>query len=370
MAQDFVSFVVKKILYMVMMKRSIQNYLISSIFAFILFSCQSKAPETKSAKQKMSNIKVEGFIVKPSFLDESINVSGTLKPFEETTLMPEVAGRVVNINLPEGGKTKQGTLLVKLFDGDLQAQLNKTLAQLKIAEETLKRQNELIKISGISQSDYDQAQLQVSSIKADIEVLKVQIRRTEVRAPFDGTIGLRNISLGAQVTPSTVLVTIRDISRLKLDFSVPEKYSKEIKPGTKVKFTIQGDDKKYEATVMATEQGIEISTRNIKARAIVKSSSQALVPGAFANLELRLKENNHALLIPTQSIIPQERNKKIIVADKGRAKFIVVKTGIRTGSKIEVLDGISAGDTVITTGILFLKPGSALKFSKIKRDSL
>jgi membrane fusion protein (multidrug efflux system) len=337
---------------------------------FVLFSCRSKTTETISAKQKMSKIKVEGIIIEPSFLDEAITISGTLKPFEETVLMPEVSGRVVNINIQEGGFTKHGTLLVKLFDGDLQAQLKKTEAQLKIAEETLKRQSELIKVSGISQSDYDQTELQVNSIQADIEVLKVQIRKTEVRAPFDGTIGLRNISLGAQVTPSTALTTIRDISKLKLDFSVPEKYSKEIKPGTKVKFTIQGDERNYEATVMAIEQGIDVSTRNMKARAVVKSKSSALVPGAFTNVELRLKENNNALLVPTQSIIPQERIKKIIVADKGLAKFITVKTGIRTASKIEVLSGINAGDTVITTGILFLKPGAVLKFSKVKRDSL
>jgi membrane fusion protein, multidrug efflux system len=353
-----------------MMKRTIHNYWVVLFLTFIFFSCRSKAPETISAKQKMSNLKVEGIIVKPSLLDETIMVSGTLKPYEETVLMPEVSGRIVSINLKEGGSVKHGILLVKLFDGDLQAQLNKTEAQLKIAEETLKRQSELIKVSGISQSDFDQAKLEVNSIKADIEVLKVQIRKTEVRAPFDGTIGLRNISLGAQVTPSTDLVTIRDVSQLKLDFSVPEKYSKEIKTGTKVKFTVQGDDKKYDASVMATEQGIEASTRNLKIRAVVKSKSQSLVPGAFTNVELRLNENSHALLVPTQSIIPQERTKKIIVADEGHAKFITVKTGIRTNSKIEVLTGINAGDTVITTGILFLKPGAVLKFSKVKRDSI
>jgi membrane fusion protein, multidrug efflux system len=346
------------------------NSLWLALTAILFFSCESKGPETASAKQKVSNIRVEGFLVKPSLVDESITVSGTLKPFEETTLMPEVSGRVVNINLKEGGQSKQGDLLIKLFDGDLQAQLSKTQAQLKIAEETLKRQTELIKVNGISQSDYDQAQLQVNSIKADIEVLKVQIRKTEVRAPFNGTIGLRNISLGAMVNPSLPLVTIRDISKLKLDFSVPEKYSKEIKTGTKVKFTVQGDDKKYDASVMATEQGVETSSRNLKVRAVVNGQSSSLIPGTFTNIDLRLKENPKALLIPTQAIIPQERLKKIIIAEHGKAKFVTVKTGIRTSSRIEILSGINAGDTVITTGILFLKPGAVLKFSKINRDSI
>lgn len=338
--------------------------------AMFLAGCHSETTDTKNAKQRISGIRVEGLIVAPTILDQSITVSGTLKPYEETILMPEVSGRVVSINLPEGEAVKKGVVLIELFSGDLQAQLQKSQAQLQIAEETLKRQSELIKVSGISQSDYDQAQLQVKSIKADMEVLQVQIGKTRIRAPFDGTIGLRNISLGAQVTPSTPLVTIREIKQLKLDFSVPEKYSSIVKAGSKIKFTVQGDDKKYDATVMATEQSIESTTRNLKSRAIVKNQSANLFPGAFANVELRLAENKQSLLVPTQVIIPQERKKQLILAKQGKAKFVVVTTGIRTSSKIEVLSGIQPGDTVVTSGILFLKPGASLKFSKVKRDTI
>jgi membrane fusion protein (multidrug efflux system) len=308
---------------------------------------------------------LEGFVVKPTVVDQFISVSGTLKPFEETVLMPEVTGRVIKINLPEGKFVKAGTLLVKLFDEDLQAQLHKSQAQLHITEQMQQRQSELMKVSGISQSDYDQTVLQVHSIKADIEVLNVQIRKTEVLAPFDGVIGLKNISVGAEVTPSTALATIRAVKQLKLDFSVPEKYSDNVKTGTKVIFTVQGNDKKYEASVMATEEGIDINTRNLKVRAVVNKSETSLVPGAFANVELRLKENKNALMIPTQAIIPQERSKKIIIAKGGRAKFLTIKTGVRQASNIEVLDGLTAGDTVVTTGILFIKPGAVLAFSKV-----
>jgi membrane fusion protein (multidrug efflux system) len=313
---------------------------------------------------------VEGIIVTPSVLDQTINISGTLKPFEETVLMPEVAGRVVDINLSEGGFAKKGTLLVKLFDGDLQAQLKKSKAQLQLEEQTEKRQSELMKVNGISQLDLDQTILQINSIKADIEVLEVQINKTEVRAPFDGTIGLRSISIGAQITTATALATIRDVRHLKLDFSVPEKYGSIIKPGFKVKFTVQGSDIKYDATVMATEQGIESDTRNLNGRAVVESNTAALVPGEFANVELRLSEKNDALMVPTEAVIPQERSKQIIIAKQGKASFVTVITGVRNTSSVQVLSGISAGDTVVTTGILFLKPNAVLKFSKIKRISL
>jgi membrane fusion protein (multidrug efflux system) len=334
--------------------------------ALLLCVCQSKAPgrDTKAGSRNAAPV-VEGFVVKPSVIQQTISISGTLKPFEETVLMPEVTGRVVQINLPEGKFVKQGTVLMKLFDGDLQAGLKKAQTQLEIAEQTQKRQNELIKINGISQSDYDQAVLQVNSINADIEMLKVQIRKTEVRAPFDGVVGLRSISLGAEVTPGTPLATIRSLQQLKLDFSVPEKYSSQIKTGMKVKFTVQGDDAKHDATVMATEEGIDVATRNLKARAVVKNIDKALKPGAFANVELDLNEIKDALMVPTQAIIPQERDKQLIAASGGKAKFITVTTGVRQASMIQVLNGIAPGDTVVTTGILFLKPGAQLKFSKV-----
>jgi membrane fusion protein (multidrug efflux system) len=337
---------------------------------FAIFACQSKVPEARSAKQQISGLKVDAFIVQPSVLDQSITISGTLKPFEETVIMPEVSGRIVAINLQEGKTVKRGTVLIELFNDDIKAQLRKSQAQLQIAEETLKRQNELIKVSGISQSDYDQAQLQVKSISADIEVLNVQLGRTKIKAPFDGMVGLRNVSLGAQVSPTTALVTLRDVDKLKLDFSVPEKYSSEIKPGTKVQFTIQGDDQKYDAEVLASEQGIEYTTRNLKARAVVNSPSSTLVPGAFATVVLRLKQIEQALLIPNQAVIPQAKDKRVIVASHGKAKFVIVKTGIRNASRIDVVSGINPGDTIITTGLLFLKPGAILNYSKIKRDSI
>jgi membrane fusion protein, multidrug efflux system len=328
--------------------------------------CRSKNGDNNSVGRQTNSVAdIEGYVVKPSTLDQTISISGTLKPFEETVLMPEVAGRIVSINLQEGKFVKQGTLLIKLFDGDLQAQLHKSQAQLEIAEQTQLRQNELIKVNGISQSDYDQAVLQVHSIKADIEVLKVQIHKTEVLAPYDGVIGLRNISLGAEVTPSTSLATIRAVKQLKLDFSVPEKYSSLVQPGTKVQFTIQGNDNKYDAAVMATEEGIDVYTRNLKVRALVTGSTVSIIPGAFANVELRLKENKSALMVPTQAIIPRERDKQLIIAKSGKAKFVTVKTTIRQASMIEVTDGIVAGDTVVTTGILFIKPGVNLNFSKV-----
>lgn len=308
---------------------------------------------------------IQGLIVKPTFIDRSVTVSGTLKPFEETVLMSEASGRVVSVHLPEGKTVRKGTVLLKLFDDDLQAQLRKAQAQLDIAKQTQARLSELLKINGVSRTEYDNATLNVNSLSADVELMSVQIRKTEIRAPFDGLLGLKQISVGAQITPSTPLVTIRAVDRMKLDFSVPEKYASEITPGMKCTFSVEGGDTSYAAAVMATEGGVEAATRNLRVRAIVDEPAAVLKPGAFAKVKLVLGNGADALMIPTHAIIPEERSKRVVVARSGRAQFITVITGVRRDTDIEVVKGLVAGDTLVTTGLLFLKPGSELKFSKV-----
>ena len=337
----------------------------------LLIICMLSACNTgKNGKNPQNNKQnapqvVEGYIVKPTLLEQSITVSGTIKSFEETVLMSDVSGRVVMINLPEGKFVKKGTVLVKLFDSDLQASLRKLQTQLEIALQTKKRQTELLAVSGISELEYDQTTLQANSIRDDIEVLKAQISKTEVLAPYDGVIGLKNISLGAQVTPSIALATIRETNQLKLDFSVPEKYGKEISEGKVVKFFLQGDDSTFSARIIAAEGGVEVTTRNLRIRALVEHMNHGLRPGSFATVEVPLSTNPNALMIPTQCVIPQERNKKVIVSREGKATFVTIETGTRRTRDVEVISGLKAGDTVITTGVLFLRQDSPLKFSKI-----
>ncbi len=350
------------------MKKKI-NTLIAAILLlltiFFLYIGFIKSKDKKQDSKEKVQKKVDAFVVKPSLLISEITVTGSLLAYDEVELKNEVAGRVVLINLPEGKFVKKGTLLVKLYDDDLQATMKKLQSQLAIQEQIYKRQTELIKVSGISQNDYEQTLLQVNNIKADIAEEKALLRKMEVRAPFDGIIGLRNISIGAVINTSTLLATIRTSNKLKLDFFVPEKYGAEISAGMKVKFTMYNEGKLYDATVIATERGIDNTTRNLKVRALINASSKELIPGAFANVQLKLGNNPNALMIPTQAVIPQEGDKSVILARKGKAHFVTIKTGIRKASKVEVTEGLEPGDTVITSGILFLKEKSKLSYSTI-----
>jgi len=334
----------------------------------LLFTFPKKQKNDLSQTNKEQR-EVNGFIVKPTLLVKEISVSGSLLPNEEVELRNEVAGRVVSLYLPEGKFVKQGTLLVKLFDDDLQAQLSKLKSQLSFQEQIYNRQSELMKVNGISRNEYEQAGFQVNSIKADIEAIMAQIRKTQIIAPFDGIIGLRNISPGAFVSTSTLLATIRSESRLKLDFNVPEKYATNIQPGMKVSFTLFNQNEIFYATVIATERGINSNTRNLKVRALVDNQSGTLIPGAFATVSLELGKSDSAIMVPTQAIIPQAQSKSLIIAKNGNAHFVTVKTGIRKSTMVEITEGIAAGDTVITTGLLFVKEGDKIKYSQVK-DSL
>lgn len=255
--------------------------LLTAFFIKVAFTKTSdKKHEGKEKVQK----KVDAFVVSPSYLSSEITVTGALAAFNEVELKNEVAGRITMVNLPEGKFVREGTLLVKLYDADLQASMMKMESQLDIQKRILERQKQLLKVNGISQNEYEQTLLQVNTIKANIAEEKALIRKTEVRAPFDGTIGLRNISVGAVVNASTLLATIRTNQKIKLDFYVPEKYGSIISIGMKVNFTLADSDKKFKATVIATEQGIDNSTRNLKVRAMLTSVSKELIPERLPTL--------------------------------------------------------------------------------------
>ncbi len=340
------------------------------VAAFILLAfiaCdEKKEPKRTTDASKMSTLSVEAMVINPSSLSEGIEVAGNILPFELTEIRSEISGRLTQINFKEGAPVSQNALLVKLFDGDLQAQLKKLQVQLQIAEKTEERQRELLKISGISQQDYDLSLLQVNNIKADIELVQVAISKTEIRAPYAGRMGLRNVSPGAYVTPANIITSISQVNMKKISFSIPEKYSNEITPGMPIGFTIEGKEGEFKATILAAESVIEADTRNLKILATVNDGSNKLVPGTFAKVSLTLAKKNDAVMIPTQCIIPSARAKQVIIYRNGVPVFTNVTTGIRSAETIQVTSGLQPGDTIVTTGLLFVRKDSKLKLSKVQ----
>jgi membrane fusion protein (multidrug efflux system) len=259
----------------------------------------------------------------------------------------------------------KGKLLVKLFDGDLQAQLKKLQVQLQIAMKSEERQSELLKINGISQQDYDLASLNVENLRADIQATQISIDKTEIRAPYAGQLGLRNISPGAYISPAETVTSIRQVDDLKLEFAVPEKYAKNVAKGYKVLFKVDGGVQLHNAAVIATENSVNETTRTLRVRALVTESHPELIPGAFARVNLQLGRSDNALMVPTQAVIPQARNKEIILYKGDSIQFKVVETGIRDSAYVQITSGLQAGDTIIITGLMAIRPNAKVKLSKI-----
>lgn len=341
---------------------------VALIGVIVLASCQSKKNTLPAINNRNAGpLVVDGFLVTPQTISDKIEVPGSLLPAEETQIRTEVSGRVVSLNFQEGTVVKQGDLLVKLFDQDLRATLRKLQVQLEIAIKNEERLRELLTINGISQQDYDLSKLEVENLKADIETTRIAISKTEIRAPYQGKVGLRNISLGSYLSPSDIITTIRQVDQLKLEFSIPEKYAKDVQAGGKVIFRVDGGAQDHIASVIATEGGVDQTTRTLRIRALVVSNHPDLVPGVFAKVLLQLGNSKDALLIPTQAVLPQIRNKQVILYKKDSALFSVVETGIRDSVYVQILSGIKAGDTVVTTGLMAIRPNAKIKIGRLSR---
>jgi membrane fusion protein (multidrug efflux system) len=316
------------------------------------------------ASGQPQEISLQGFVAKSKDLSNNVVASGTLMPAEQVEIHPEVAGRIISLNINEGKAVAAGTLLVKLYDADLQAQLRKLLVQKENQEKIVERSKKLLSADNISQQDYDLTTTQLNSILSDIDLVKAQIEKTQVRAPFSGIIGLRNVSLGAYVTPTTMIAKLQQVNPLKIDFFIPEKYSSTVSEGENVSFSVDGFPNDFTGKIYAIEPDIDQATRSLKIRALVNNPSAKLHPGAFAKVNLDI-ENITAVIIPTQAIIPQTRGKKVVISKNGKAVFQDVVTGLRDENNIQVTSGLAAGDTVVTTGLLFVKPDQNLKFTKV-----
>jgi len=313
----------------------------------------NKDKETDTKGPMTTN--AEAVVIKPMYLAESVKVNGTLFADEEVDLAFETSGRLTNIYFTEGSSVKKGALLAKLNDKDLQAQLAKLQIQQKLIEEKEFRQRTLLEKEAVSREAYDQILTELKSNEAEIQILNTRVAYTEIHAPFDGVIGLRYVSPGAYVTPAIQIARLTKITPLKIDFSVPEKYSGIVKVGNMLDFTVEGQTKKFQAKVYAIEPTIDVQTRNILLRASYNNSDRTLLPGRFVNIELITKEINNALCVPTQSIIPEAGKEKVYVAKNGLVKQSFVQTGIRTDKLVEILSGVAPGDTILTTGLLQVK---------------
>lgn len=323
----------------------------------------TSAPQVqkKDGMGAAATLQVEGQIIKPSYLSDGIHSAGTLLANEEVDIVSKVSGKVTGVFFNEGSTVKKGQLLVKIYDEDLQAQLKRAQIQEKLLAEKLERQRVLLSKDAVSRESFDQLQTDYNVIIADINILNVKIGETEVRAPFDGVVGFRYVSEGSYVQPSVKIAHLIDHSELKLEFAIPEKYVSLQLMGKKVSFTTEGYKEEFIAHVYAIDYQVDEKTRTIGLRAKYSNSDRRIVPGMFAAITLITEEKDKAIQVPTQTVVPAMNEKYVWILHNGKAVYTPVVAGIRTDKTVEIISGVSIGDTLIANGLMQMRPGMKVK---------
>ena len=335
------------------------------------------AAEKKSPVDKNKALNVNAKIIKPHLLTDQLFVSGKLMPDEEVDLSFETSGKITSIEFTEGSFVSKGQLLAKVNDSQLQAQLKRLEAQMPLAEDRVFRQNALLQRDAVSKEAYEQVKTELATLNADIENVKANIAMTELRAPFDGIIGnheplreelkarLRQVSLGAYASPTTVIAKLTKITPLKVEFAVPERYARQIQKGTNLTFKIEGRLETFNSQVYATESRINEETHTLTVRALYPNRNGELLPGRYADIALKQQEIQDAIAIPSEAIVPEMGKNKVFLYRSGLAEPVDVEIGIRTEAEVQVLKGLSAGDTILTSGTLQLRTGMPVILDQI-----
>ena len=286
-----------------------------------------------------------------------LEVNGTVVAYDMIEIHPEASGRITWLSMPDGAFVGEGTLLAKLNNEELQAQLEQQKSQLALATKTEQRLKGLLKVNGVNQAEYDAALNQVNVLEATVKITSAQLDKTLIKAPFSGKLGLRQVSAGAYVTPQTVMGTLSQSDKVKIDFSVPETRVSLVKPGTRVEIRPNGSEESLTANVIALEPRINTESRNVNVRALLNSGN--LYPGSF--VKVYIDQSRTGINVPTNAIIPDALANQLVIVEGGKAVFKNVETGNRDSKKVEILSGINIGDSVVVSGMLFVRPGAPVK---------
>jgi len=339
------------------------------LLPLFLLSCGDKEEKGKNA-QSSGPLMVQGFVALPQQGGGELLLTGQIMAGEEVELRAEVAGRVVRIGFSEGAAVSKGQLLVKINDQELQAQLQQLRLDQKLAEEKEARREKLFKAGGMSQEEYDEARNVLADVRARIATLEAQVAKTEIRAPFSGTIGLREVSEGSFVNAGALIASLQSNDPYKLEFSVPERYAPGVRKGEKVSFIPEGGRDTLQATIYAYDPKIDEASRSLRIRAICENAKEGLLPGAFAKVRLKLAQDASVLPVPAEAVIQDLGGQKVFIGKNGKATPVKVEIANRSALMADVVSGLQAGDTVIVTGIQQLRPGAVVKITAVRNSDM
>jgi membrane fusion protein, multidrug efflux system len=312
---------------------------------------------TPSSHSSRAPLRVSAVTVQSAKFAEMVTATGSLLAEEGVELQAETNGKVVAIRFIEGARVRKGDLLVKLNDADLVATHSRAKYRKQLAVLRERRIAQLLKQGVARQEEYDTALNELNVQDAEIELTEALIAKTEIRAPFDGVVGLRYVSEGSFVNAATRIATLQRLDRLKVDFSVPEKYAGRVRVGSPISFSVAGGESRFSGAIYAVDPRIDSATRTVLIRALCPNPDGRLLPGAFANVGVTLAELSGALLVPAIAVVPGLHDKNVFVVKDGKAERRAVQTGTRMESTVHILSGLQTGDVVITSGLQQMRSG-------------
>lgn len=315
--------------------------------------------QQKSAEPPPMPVKVAP--VTRETLNVEVTAVGTLRADETVVIRPEIAGRVAVLHFKEGQAVQQGEPLVTLDQDEYRAQLASSAAQLALEESSFRRLQDLDRKNLTSQQNLDEARAKLDAARAQQELNRVRLDKTVIRAPFDGTIGLRQVSPGAYVKPGDDIANLEGLGSMKLDFRAPETYLARLAVGQTLAVRVDAyPDQRFEGAIYAIEPGVDEETRTVLLRARLPNKGNKLRPGLFARVNLVLERRENALVAPEQAIVPVGQKTFVYRVVDGKAVMTPVKLGLRRPGQVEILEGVNAGDQVITDGQLKIRDGATV----------
>jgi membrane fusion protein (multidrug efflux system) len=310
---------------------------------------------------KQAVVPVEAAQVVAAPLSEQVTAIGTLLSDEAVTISSEIAGRIKEIHFQEGYPVEKGAPLVTLDDSVYRAQLADAEAKLKLAEQTHKRTSQLFSSKYATAQSADESASNLAVGTAAVELARVQLEKAHIVAPFSGIVGLRRVSAGEYVTAGQALVNLEAIDPVKADFRVPEKFLSAIRVGQIIRLKLDAfPGESFEGKVYAIDPRLDVSGRSLLVRAVVPNADRRLRPGLFARVTVLLQLKEAALSVPEQAIMPQGDSQFVFKIVDGKVRLTKVVTGTRREGRVEIVDGLAAGDQVVTAGQLKIRDGVAV----------
>lgn len=302
---------------------------------------------------------VQAMQLEPQPFETTITFNGTLRADKSIDLKSELRGKIERIAFTDGQQVNAGDLIVTIESGELVAELASVREQLTLARTTAERLQSLFESGSVTASERDDAVSRREVLAADERRLEVRLAKTQIEAPFSGTLGLRQISPGDLIEVDTLITTLQTLKELQVDFSVPERFRNEVEPGTPLSLHVAGHQQPFTAEVRAISPRVDIATRTLTVRADVANPDRRLLPGNYARVEL-VTRNEAALIVPSVAVLQSLDAVSVFTIEDGVAVRRTVETGLRTDSAVEILRGLNAGDTVITSGIQSVRDGQSV----------